>query len=327
MIGLAQLELACKDASAARAAYQQAIDSGHRERAPVAMVGLADLHVRLDDPFPAQALYQQAIEAGNPDLSARASLALGRLLKKKGDLKGAKAAWQRVIDSPNAECAGPAFTDLVNLLREDDDIDGLRDAYRAGAEQQNPDVLYALDALGQHLEERGDTQAAHAASQQAIDGGYEDADDLRERISPPPELADEPEDQAELADVPIGPPARTPSCSSSASTATAASGTRPLSWQPSPANAGDGRRTVTGTAQASMIPSPIPVISGASTGRPWSSASEATATRPLPGIWPPSGTAPRLPRRGHAAWRSWQGCRVSPGAASSGTAAASSQPA
>lgn len=125
-----------------------------------------------------------------------------RLLKKSGDLSGAKAAWQRVIDSPNAECAGPAFIDLVNLLREDDDIDGLRVAYQAGAEQQNPDALYALDALGQHLEKRGDTQAAHATWQQAIDAGYEDADELRERISPPPEPAEEPQDQTELADLP-----------------------------------------------------------------------------------------------------------------------------
>jgi hypothetical protein len=85
--------------------------------------------------------------------------------------------------------------DLVNLLREDDDIDGLRAAYQAGAEQQNPDALYALDALGQHLEHRGDIQAAHAAWQQAIDAGYEHAGELRERISPPPEPARQPLDE------------------------------------------------------------------------------------------------------------------------------------
>jgi hypothetical protein len=88
--------------------------------------------------------------------------------------------------------------DLVNLLREDDDIDGLRAAYRAGSEQRNPDALYALDALGHHLAHRGDIQAAHAAWQQAIDGGYEDADELRERISPPPEPAEEPLDEMDL---------------------------------------------------------------------------------------------------------------------------------
>ena len=202
MTGLAGMELARRDASAARAAYQQAIGTGHPDWAPAAMVSLADLHVRLDDPAPAQALYQRAIEAGNADLSARASVALSRLLKKNGDLGGAKAAWQRVIDSPDAQCAGPAFVDLVNLLREDDDIDGLRAAYQAAAKQHNPDALYALDALGQHLGHRGDIHAAHAAWQQAIDAGYEHADELRERIAPPPEPAGEPVDEMDLTPPP-----------------------------------------------------------------------------------------------------------------------------
>jgi hypothetical protein len=202
MTGLARMELARRDASAARAAYQRAIATGHPDWAPAAMVSLADLHVRLDDPGPAQALYQQAIEAGNRDLSARASLALSRLLKKDGDIEGARAAWQRLIYCPDRECAGPAFMDLVNLLRDDDDIDGLRAAYQAGGEQQNPDALYALDALGQHLEQRGDIEAAHAAWQQAIDAGYEYADELRERISPPPEPAEEPLDEMDLTPPP-----------------------------------------------------------------------------------------------------------------------------
>jgi Tetratricopeptide repeat len=198
MVGLARMELARRNASAARAAYQQAIGNGHSDWAPEAMISLADLHVRLDDPGPAQALYEQATGASDPDLSARASLALSRLLKKNGDLEGAKAAWQRVIDSPDEQCAGPAFLDLVNLLRDDDDIDGLRAAFRAGSQQHNPDALYALDALGQHLNQRGDIQAAHAAWQQAIDAGYQDADELRDRISPPPEPAEEPLDEIDL---------------------------------------------------------------------------------------------------------------------------------
>ena len=202
MVELAQMELTCRDASAARAAYQQAIGSGHPVWAPEAMISLGDLHARLGEPGPAQALYQQAIGAGNPDRSARASLALSRLLKQTGDLGGAKAAWQRVIDSLDAECAGPAFVDLVNLLREDDDIDGLRAAYQAGAEQGNPDALYALDALGQHLQHRGDATAAQAAWQQAIDAGYQDADELRERMTPAAGPAAEPDDPAELADLP-----------------------------------------------------------------------------------------------------------------------------
>src|SRR5262249_12680982 len=145
---------------------------------------------------------EQAIGASDPDLSARASLALSRLLKKNGDLGGAKVAWQRVIDSPDEQCAGPAFLDLVNLLRDDAATDGLRAAFRARAGQHNPDALYALDALGQHLEQRGDIQAAHAAWQQAIDAGYQDADELRDRISPPPEPAEEPLDEIDLTPPP-----------------------------------------------------------------------------------------------------------------------------
>jgi hypothetical protein len=57
--------------------------------------------------------------------------------------------------------------------------------------------------LGQLLDGHGDTTGAHAAWQQAIDAGYEFADDLRERISPSPEPEDE-DDEAGLAAVPPG---------------------------------------------------------------------------------------------------------------------------
>src|ERR1022692_341087 len=157
---------------------------------------------RLKDPGAAQVLYRQAIEAGNADWSGHASFALGQLLKSQGDVADAKTAWQRVIDSGNATWAGPAFTNLVNLLREHHDFDGLRTWYQKAAELGNPDALYALDVLGQELDRHGDTEGAHAAWQQAIDAGYDDADDLRERISPPPEPEDEPADDAALTDLP-----------------------------------------------------------------------------------------------------------------------------
>lgn len=98
--------------------------------------------------------------------------------------------------------ARPAFTELVNLLRQQDDVAGLRTLHQKGEETGNPDTLYALDVLGQVLNGHGDTEGAHAAWQQAIDAGYEFADDLRERISPCPEPEDEPDDEAGLADVP-----------------------------------------------------------------------------------------------------------------------------
>jgi hypothetical protein len=138
-------------------------------------------------------LYRKAIDEGSADWSAHASWALGELLEGKGDAAGAEAAWQRVIDSRDTEWARPAFTSLVNLLWHQADGDGLRAAYLKGAALNNPDALYALLQLGQLLEDKGDIDGAHQAWQQAIDAGCEDADYWRERMSPTPRQALEPE--------------------------------------------------------------------------------------------------------------------------------------
>jgi tetratricopeptide (TPR) repeat protein len=204
LVELAHFHGSRGDTAAARVTFGEAIDTGHAEWAGAAMVGLAGLLLRrLDDPDAAQALYRRAIEAGNPDWSGHASFALGNVLAGRGDAAGARAAWQPVIDAANPEWAAPAFTHLVNLLREDDDVEGLRAAYQNEAARGNPDALYALDVLGQQLDARGDTEGAHAAWQQAIDAGYELADDLRERMSPA-EPGQEPEQDA----YPPGLPAR-----------------------------------------------------------------------------------------------------------------------
>jgi tetratricopeptide (TPR) repeat protein len=201
MVELAQLNVARRDAAGARALFQQVIEARHPKWSAAVTVGLAGLLERLDDREAAEALYRQAIQAGNPDWSGRASFALGELLKRKGDAAGAKAAWQPVIDSADPERAGPAFTHLVNLLRDNHDVDGLRAAYPVAAARHTPDALYALDVLGQELDDLGDTDGAHAAWQQAIDAGYESAGDLRDRISPP-EPEDEPGDDAGPDDLP-----------------------------------------------------------------------------------------------------------------------------
>ena len=139
--------------------------------------------------------YREEAEAG----STRALVSLGDLLKEQGDLAGARAAWQRVIESADVDWAGPAMTSLVNLLRDQDDADGLRDVYRAGLASGNPDALYALDAIGQHLAARGDIEGAHTAWQEAIEAGYEHADDLRELMDP---QAGNPDDDIYPADLP-----------------------------------------------------------------------------------------------------------------------------
>ncbi len=201
MIEFAQLKAARRDTAGARDLFQQVIEARHPKWSAAATVGLAGLLERLDDPEAARALYRQAIQAGNPDWSGQASFALGELLRRKGDAGGAKAVWQPVIDAADPDWAGPAFTHLVNLLRDSHDIDGLRAAYLAAAARHNPEALYALDVLGQELENAGDTSGAHAAWQQAIDADYESANDLRDRISPP-EPEDEPGDDPYPDDLP-----------------------------------------------------------------------------------------------------------------------------
>jgi tetratricopeptide (TPR) repeat protein len=201
-VKLAHLNVIARgDAAGARALFRQVIDARHPEWSAAAMVGLASLLDRLDDSEAAEALYRQAIQARNPDWSGRASFALGELLDRIGDAAGAKAAWQPVIDSADPGWAGPAFTNLVNLLRDNHDIDGLRAAYPMAAARHNPDAPYALDVLGQELDHLGDTGGAHAAWQQAIDAGYEFADELRDRISPP-DPEDEPVAEAYPDDLP-----------------------------------------------------------------------------------------------------------------------------
>jgi hypothetical protein len=73
---------------------------------------------------------------------------------------------------------------MVNLLRGQEDRGGLRAAHQDAVALGNPEALYALDQLGQLLHDRRDVDGAHAVWQEAIDAGYEHADDLRERMMP-----------------------------------------------------------------------------------------------------------------------------------------------
>jgi hypothetical protein len=60
----------------------------------------------------------------------------------------------------------------------------------------NPWAPYALVVIGRVLKDRGDLDGWRDAWRQAIDAGYEDADDLLEELSPPAEdeEGDEPAD-------------------------------------------------------------------------------------------------------------------------------------
>ncbi len=126
------------DLEGAKAAYQQAIDSGHLNYAVMAAVGLGVLLWKQGDLERAKVAYQRAIDSGHPDWVATAALNLGRLLQEEGDLERAKAAYQRAIDSGQAEAAVPM----------------------------------AAFYLGRLLEKQGDLEGAKAAYQQAIDSGH-----------------------------------------------------------------------------------------------------------------------------------------------------------
>ena len=59
------------DVQGAKAAYQQAIDSGHADEAPTAAVNLGVLLQEQGEWRGAKAAYQQAIDSGHADVGAR----------------------------------------------------------------------------------------------------------------------------------------------------------------------------------------------------------------------------------------------------------------
>ena len=115
----------------ARAAYQQAIDSGHADRAPQAAVNLGVLLEEQGDVAGARAAYQQAIDSGHADVAPMAAVGLGELLKEQGDVAGARAAYQQAIDSGHADAA-PMAAQPGKLLTEQGDAPARRPHDRSG---------------------------------------------------------------------------------------------------------------------------------------------------------------------------------------------------
>ena len=197
---LGDLLCSAGDMAGGRAAFQDAIGTGHSTWAPEAMMRLGHWLSMRGDHDGALAAYQQAIDSGRADLAGHAWFSVGRLLCRQGDLGRAKPVLQRLIDSQDPDWSGPALTEMIKVLRDEDDIDGLRAAARAAAETGNPDAAYTFVVLGEMLEERGDAAGARAAYQQAIDADWAFADDLRDKLAPPPE--DDSEDESLPADLP-----------------------------------------------------------------------------------------------------------------------------
>ena len=138
----------------ARAAYQQAIDSGHADAAPMAAVNLGELLAEQGDADGAKAAYQQAIDSGHADAAPTAAVNLGELLAEQGDADGARAAYQQAIDSGHADAAPTAAVYLGELLAEQGDADGARAAYQQAIDSGHPDEAAARVYLGQLLAEQ-----------------------------------------------------------------------------------------------------------------------------------------------------------------------------
>ena len=68
-----------EDAAGAKAAFQQAIDSGHADVAPMAAVNLGVLLAEQGDTAGARAAFQQAIDSGDPDQAPKATRLLNEL--------------------------------------------------------------------------------------------------------------------------------------------------------------------------------------------------------------------------------------------------------
>jgi arabinogalactan oligomer / maltooligosaccharide transport system substrate-binding protein len=154
---------------AARAAYQLAIDSGHPDVAPTAAVKLGNLLRRQGEDEAATAAYQQAINYHHIDMAPTAAVNLGILYHGRGEDEAATAAFQQAIDSCHPDVA-PTAESLLGLLHERTEDNAAKPAYQQPIDPPHPDwAPTAAINLGILLPPRGESDAANAASQQAID--------------------------------------------------------------------------------------------------------------------------------------------------------------
>ena len=116
---------------APRAAYQQAIDSGHPDQAPMAARN-APVVQDQGDVEGARAAYQQAIDSGHPDQAPGATASLALLLEGQGDVEGARACYQQAIDSGHPDAAPLATVSLGMLLEGQGDVEGAESVLPAG---------------------------------------------------------------------------------------------------------------------------------------------------------------------------------------------------
>jgi tetratricopeptide (TPR) repeat protein len=157
------------DPEGVRAAYQEAVDAGHRH----AIIDLAKvLHARLQDDDAALAVYQQAIDSGDPDLAAEAMVDLAEMWFAQGNEQAARAAYQRAIETRHPEWGAAAMLGLAGEMRRQDDLDAALALYRRAIEVGSPDrSAQASLLLAELLDREGDVSGARATWQRVIDSG------------------------------------------------------------------------------------------------------------------------------------------------------------
>jgi len=109
-------------------ALRKAVASGILTPMPeMALMAGAMLHYR--DPDCARAAYQQAIDSGDANVVPSAYVSLGHLLRRQGDIDGARAAYQQAIDSGDDVYAPVEIARLGELSKRHGHVDssGARD--------------------------------------------------------------------------------------------------------------------------------------------------------------------------------------------------------
>jgi tetratricopeptide (TPR) repeat protein len=172
------------DPAGAESALLQAIATGHREFAPQAMSELGDLRAQRGDIQGAREAYQQAIDTGHHEWADRSRHCLAGLLDEQSDLAGAREQYQRLVENGHENWAPIALEHLISRLQDDDDLEALRALHNTAVQTGNWSAPEVLVSIGFLLEERGDTEGARVAFQQAIDDGLRSADWLIEKLRP-----------------------------------------------------------------------------------------------------------------------------------------------
>ena len=191
-----------EDETEARAALEQAANSGVATAAPAAMVDLGVLLARHDDPgqvawFARAAdtddsevasvaalylaswheeqgdlertsdAYQQAIGHEHPDASPRAAYLLGRLQHAHGQVQEAWAAWQQALDARHPRYSVLAAIELGDMLMRRRNWRHAKAAWQQASEQPTLDPLAAVQ-LARVCDDWGQPELAEATYQRVI---------------------------------------------------------------------------------------------------------------------------------------------------------------